>query len=73
MSALNLADLDLTEGMEHYFRLAVSVILYRGGGLMIVCLGWYCSGLYQSCDTTCKWLMGFVVIAAYQAQKLLCE
>jgi hypothetical protein len=31
MIALNLADFDLTEGIEHYFRLAVSVILYRGG------------------------------------------
>ena len=27
MIALNLADFDLTEGIEHYFRLAVSLIL----------------------------------------------
>jgi hypothetical protein len=73
MIALNLADFDLTEGIEHYFRLAVSVILYLGRGLMTVRHGRHCLGLYQSCDITRKWLLGLVVIDAYQAQKLLCE
>jgi hypothetical protein len=60
MIALNLADFDLTKGIEHYFRLAVSLNLYLGRGLMIVCFGWYCFGLYQSRNITSKRIMGVV-------------
>jgi hypothetical protein len=30
MIALNLADFDLKEGIDHYFRLAVSATMYCG-------------------------------------------
>jgi hypothetical protein len=60
MIALNMADFDLTEGIEHYFRLAVSIDLCRGYQLMIVRHGGHCLRLYQSCDTARKRLMGVV-------------
>jgi hypothetical protein len=36
---------------------------------MIVCLGWYCTRLHQSCNTTGKRLMGLVIVAMYKLDR----